>query len=62
MRELARAAKVWESVKAEHVGDLAGNLKHRIFLLDLLRQRKEAAYLQEQLTELSRAARWAEAG
>jgi hypothetical protein len=62
LRELARAAKVWESVKSEHVGDLVGNLKHRIFLLDLLRQRKEAAYLQEQLAELSKAARWAEAG
>jgi tetratricopeptide (TPR) repeat protein len=62
LRELARAAKVWESVKSEHGEDLMGNLKHRIFLFDLLRQHKEVAFLQEQLSALSRAARWAEAG
>jgi len=62
LRELARAAKVWESVKSEHPGDLISNLKHRIFLLNLLRQHREAAYLQEQLTALSQATRWAEAG
>jgi tetratricopeptide (TPR) repeat protein len=62
LRELARAAKVWESVKSEHVEDLIGNLKHRIFLLDLLRQPREAAFLQEQLAALSKATRWAETG
>lgn len=62
LRELARAAKVWESVKSEHVEDLMRNLKHRIFLFDLLRQHKESEFLKEQLTALSQAARWAEAG
>jgi len=62
LRELARAAKVWESVKSEHVEDLMRNLKHRIFLFDLLRQHKESAYLTEQLSALSQATRWAEAG
>ena len=62
LQELARAAKVWESVKSEHVEDLIGNLKHRIFLFDLLRQHKESAFLQEQLAALSNARRWAEAG
>jgi tetratricopeptide (TPR) repeat protein len=62
LRELARAAKVWESVKSEHVEDLIGNLKHRVFLFDLLRQHKEAAFLRDQLSALPRAARWAETG
>ena len=62
LQELARAAKVWESVKSEHVEDLIRNLKHRIFLFDLLRQHKESAYLQDQLSALSQATRWAEAG
>jgi tetratricopeptide (TPR) repeat protein len=62
LRELARAAKVWESVKSEHVEDLIRNLKHRVFLFDLLRQHKEADFLRDQLSALSQAARWAEAG
>jgi len=62
LRELARAAKVWESVKSEHVEDLMRNLKHRIFLFDLLRQNKEADFLRDQLSALSQAKRWAEAG
>ena len=62
LRELARAAKVWESVKSEHVTDLIGNLQHRIFLFDLLRQPREAAFLREQSSALSQATRWAEAG
>ena len=62
LRELARAAKVWESVKSEHVEDLMRNLKHRIFLFNLLRQHKESAYLEEQLSALSQASRWAQAG
>ena len=62
LRELARAAKVWESVKSEHVGDLIRNLKHRAFLFDLLRQPKEAAFLREQLSALLQVAHWAEAG
>ncbi len=62
LRELAKAAKVWESVKSEHAEDLISNLKHRVFLFDLLRQHKEAAYLQDQLSALSQASRWAEAG
>jgi tetratricopeptide (TPR) repeat protein len=62
LRELARAAKVWESVKSEHVEDLIRNLKHRVFLFDLLRQHKEAAFLQGELSALLQASRWAEAG
>jgi tetratricopeptide (TPR) repeat protein len=62
LRELARAAKVWESVKSEHVEDLIGNLQHRMFLFDLLRQPREAAFLREQVSALSQAARWTETG
>jgi len=62
LRELARAGKVWESVKAEHVTELIRNLEHRVFLFDLLRQHKEAAYLREQAAALAQAARWAQAG
>ena len=62
LQELARAAKVWESVKSEHVEDLMRNLKHRIFLFELLRQHKEVAYLQDQLSALSQASRWAKTG
>jgi tetratricopeptide (TPR) repeat protein len=62
LQELARAAKVWESVKSEHVEDLIANLKHRVFLFDLLRQHREAAYLKDQLSALSQAARWAGTG
>src|ERR1019366_3789566 len=62
LRELARAGKVWESVKAQHVMELIRNLEHRVFLFDLLRQHKEAAYLREQAEALAQAARWAEAG
>ncbi len=59
LRELARAGKVWESVRAQHVTELIGNLEHRVFLFDLLRQHKEAAYLREQAAALAQAARWA---
>ena len=62
LQELARAAKAWESVKSEHVEDLIRNLKHRAFLFDLLRQPKEADFLRDQLSALSQATRWAEAG
>jgi tetratricopeptide (TPR) repeat protein len=62
LRELARAAKVWESVKSEHVADLIRNLQHRVFLFDLLRQHKEADFLRGQVAALSQAARWAETG
>jgi len=62
LRELARAGKVWESVKAEHVTELIRNLEHRVFLFDLLRQHKEAAYLREQAAALAQANRWAQAG
>ena len=62
LRELARAGKVWESVKAEHVTELIRNLEHRIFLFDLLRQPREAEYLREQATALAQANRWARTG
>ena len=62
LRELARAGKVWESVKAQHVGELMRNLEHRVFLFDLLRQPREAAYLREQAAALALATRWVEAG
>src|SRR4029079_16524334 len=38
LRELARAGKVWESVKAQHVTELIRNFEHLVFLFDLLRQ------------------------
>ena len=62
LRELARAGAVWESVKSEHLEDLIANLKHRVFLFDLLRQPKEAAYLKDQLSALSQASPWADVG
>jgi tetratricopeptide (TPR) repeat protein len=62
LRELARAGKVWESVQAEHVAELIQNLEHRVFLFDLLRQHKEAAFLRDQAAALTQAVRWAEAG
>ena len=62
LRELARAGKVWESVRLQHAPDLMRNLEHRIFLFDLLRQHKEASYLREQLAALAQATRWVQAG
>ena len=62
LEELARAGKVWESVKSQHVEDLIRNLNHRVFLFDLLRQHTEARFLREQLEALAQAPRWAEAG
>lgn len=62
LRELARAGKVWESVKAQHAAELIRNLEHRVFLFDLLRQHKEAAYLREQAAALTQATRWAQTG
>lgn len=61
LRELARAAKVWESVKSEHVGELIRNLEHRAFLFEQLRQHKEAAFLRDQMAVLTQAVRWAQA-
>jgi tetratricopeptide (TPR) repeat protein len=62
LRELARAGKVWESVKAEHVAEMIRNLEHRVFLFELLRQHKEAEYLREQAAALAQANRWVQAG
>ncbi len=62
LRELARAGKVWESVKAQHAAELIRNLEHRVFLFDLLRQHKEAAYLREQAAALAQATRWVQTG
>ena len=62
LRELARAGKVWESVKAEHVTELIRNLERRVFLFDLLRQHREAEYLREQVAALAQANRLAQAG
>lgn len=62
LRELARAGKVWESVKAQHAAELIRNLEHRVFLFDLLRQHKEAAYLREQAAALGEATRWVQTG
>ena len=49
-------------MKSEHLEDLIRNLNHRVFLFDLLRQRKEAGLLREQLEALSQTPHWAEAG
>jgi tetratricopeptide (TPR) repeat protein len=61
LRELARAGKVWESIRAQHATELIRNLEHRIFLFDLLRQPKEASYLREQVAGLRQATRWVHA-
>ncbi len=57
LRELSRAGKVWESVKAGHVAELIRNLEHRAFLFDQLRQQREAANLREQITALTQSSR-----
>lgn len=62
LRELARAAKVWESLKSDCAADLIRNMEHRAFLFEQLRQNREAAYLREQVSALTKGTRWAEAG
>jgi tetratricopeptide (TPR) repeat protein len=62
LRELARAGKVWESVRRDHPKELMANLEHRAKLYELLRQHKEAEFLREQAGALRQAADWAAAG
>src|SRR5260370_36448338 len=46
--ELALAAKIWESMGAEHVPDVIANLDHRVELLELIHNLPQAAWLREQ--------------
>jgi tetratricopeptide (TPR) repeat protein len=54
-RELDRAGKVWEKCPGRTAG-LAANLEYRAELLDQLRRKREASWLRERATSLSRAA------
>ncbi len=59
--EWSRAGKVWESLQPAHTGELIRNLEYRAFLLEQLRQDRDAAYLREKATALQQAIRWAAA-
>jgi tetratricopeptide (TPR) repeat protein len=59
IRELSRAAKVWESIQTEHVQELIENLEHRAFLFSQLRQDREAGYLRDQAAVLTQTVRTA---
>jgi tetratricopeptide (TPR) repeat protein len=52
LKEMALAAKVWESCGAERVLELSENLLHRAELLEQLRKKSEAAWLREKAAEL----------
>jgi hypothetical protein len=54
-RELDRAGKVWEKCPGR-TAELAANLEYRAELLDQLRRKREAAWLRERASSLSRAA------
>jgi hypothetical protein len=54
-RELDRAGKVWEKCPGR-TAELAANLEYRAELLDQLRRKREAAWLRERASTLSRAA------
>ena len=57
IRELGRAGKVWESVRADCPEELIQNLEHRAFLYTQLRQDKEARYLRDQIAAITPAVR-----
>jgi tetratricopeptide repeat protein len=59
--EWNRAGKVWESLQPAHTVELIRNLEYRAFLLEQLRQDRDAAYLREKATALQEAIRWAAA-
>ena len=59
--EWSRAGKVWESLQPAHTGELVRNLEYRAFLLEQLRQDRDANYLREKATALQQAIRWAAA-
>jgi len=54
-RELDRAGKVWEKCPGR-TAELAANLEYRAELMDQLRHKREAAWLREKATNLTRAA------
>lgn len=60
--EWNRAGKVWESLQPAHTAELIRNLEYRAFLLEQLRQDRDAAYLREKATVLQQAIHWAAAG
>jgi tetratricopeptide (TPR) repeat protein len=52
LKEMALAAKVWESCGPERVPELIENLLHRAELLEQLRKKGEAKWLREKAAEL----------
>ncbi|MGD1094452.1 MAG: tetratricopeptide repeat protein [Bryobacteraceae bacterium] len=52
LKEMALAAKVWESCGPERVPELSENLLHRAELLEQLRKKGEAAWLRQKAAEL----------
>ena len=62
IREWGRAGKVWESLQPEHASELVGNLEHRAFLLEQLRQHRDAAFLRETAAAVQQAYPRAAAG
>ncbi len=62
IREWGRAGKVWESLQPEHAPELIRNLEHRAFLLEQLRQHRDAAFLRETAAAVQQACPRAAAG
>ena len=62
IREWGRAGKVWESLQPEHAPELIHNLEHRAFLLEQLRQHRDAAFLRETAAAVQQTIRRAATG
>jgi len=60
--EWGKAGKVWESLQPAHAQELIRNLEYRAFLLEQLRQNRDAAFLREKASALQQAIRWAATG
>ena len=53
VKELERAGKVWEMLKSERLPELIRNLEHRVELLQILRRKREAAWLLDKISHLT---------
>ena len=62
INEWMRAGKVWESLQPAHTVEFIRNLRYRAFLLEQLRQDRDAAFLRERATVLDQTIRWSAAG
>ena len=62
IQEWIRAGKVWESLQPAHTAEFIRNLRYRAFLLELMRQHKDAEFLREKADVLDQTMRWAVAG